>query len=205
MSRKVRARHGSGGKKREIFKRYGRRPPPRRMSATNAATRWSTFRSVKVAIRTLAHYGLPRTPQSVHDATRVLAGVVPGVSAVPIKTILDNELSRYIYEGWKTTKPRARSVARPTVVIPRSLRKKGAAELRVMFVQMKAKFETAERGRLEAIAAQSTRTAPGDALDLRMRIVTAAMEAALAAEASLVEAGGEGAAAVEGEAERVGE
>ncbi len=165
------------------MRRY-RRPKPRKLTPINAKKRWETFRIVKVAIRTLRQRGMPVTSRTVTDMTLELATTMDGFRRVPEKTMLNNDLCFCIYEAWTTAKPSRRSIARPTMHIPRSLKKKSAAELRLMVVELKAKFEKERSGRLAAIAAQGSRPTQADAQARRLAIIRAAAEAALATDAS---------------------
>lgn len=184
--------------------RYAR-PPKRPMSSKNRAIRWQTFRIVKTAIKTLKYFGLHVSPRSITDTTALLALGMPGYRRIPEKTMLGNDLCVCIYDVWKTTKSAVRSVAKPTIHIPRSVKGKSAAELRVMYVTMKQRFEEAERGRLALIGQVRKPSSEADIYNRRIAMLAAAAEAAAEAEASCPGVAGEGTDAVQGQAYGVGD
>lgn len=162
------------------LRRYSRRPKPRQLTPHNRKVRWETFRIVRTAIRTLLWYGLPVTPDSIASMTERLALVMEGFRRIPPKTMLNNDLCLCIYDAWKTTSRKPITPSRPRIAIPRSLRKKSAAELRIMLVETQVRLAASEAGRRQAIAAQRRRE--GEADDgLARRIQTLATAAKTAA------------------------
>lgn len=135
-------------------RRYKTRKRLKRTNAANRKVRWEVFRMVKVAIRLLAWLRLPVSLESVSEATGFLAQGMQGFRRIPEKTIWHSDACSCIFEGWKTTEAPKRSVARPKVVIPRSLKEKSAAQLRVMVVVLQEALRVSEMGRMQAIAAQ---------------------------------------------------
>lgn len=178
------------GEKLSLFSRRPK-PPKKPTSAGNRRAKWKSFTRVKWAVRWLVHQEKPVNPREISDATLELFG-----KRVPEKTITGNEFCKCIYYAFATTKPAIASRARPTIWIAPDLRKRHAAELRVIVMNLRDGMAELRDIADKALLAAS-KEARADA-----KAATRERQLAEALEAALKLAGSEWTVPFEGESDR---
>lgn len=151
-------------------RRYRLRPHLHELTATPAQREdaWASFRSVKMAVRVLAHYSLRVNSRSVERMTEMLEGTVEHVIRVSAKTVLENAMCNCVVDAFSTTATKRRSKRRSKFAIPRSWLKLSRFETREIAADYKDKYERAERGRLEAIKMLRDRSSAPDPLTQKL-------------------------------------